>query len=77
MKRNEYESKQTLNVFKTLGFEPFDTGVDAITYLFHRDIPDEIIVDKIPLISHTIIEKQLKNIGLPDWVFDSLYFNLK
>ena len=77
MKRNEYESKQTLNVFQTLGFETFETGINEITYLFHKDIPDEIIVDKIPLISNAILKKQLTNIGLPDWVFDSLYLNLK
>ena len=77
MKRNEYTSKQTLHVFDLLGFEVIDTPVDVIVYLFHRNIPDEIIVDKISLISNTIINKQLENVGIPDWIFDSLYENLK
>lgn len=77
MKSNEYDSEQTLNVFKTLGFEIIPTSVDIIYYLFHKDIIDEVIVDKISSISHTIIEKQLENIGVPQWIFDSLYANIK
>ncbi len=46
MKRNEYESSQVINVFEALGFEVFPTSVESIVYFYHRDIPDEIIVDK-------------------------------
>lgn len=73
MKRNEYESKKILIVFDSIGFEVITIPVNTIVYLFHRSIPDEVIVDKIPLISNTVIKKQLENVGIPDWIFDSLY----
>lgn len=76
MKHNEYESKQTLIVFKTLGFEDIGVETPEITYLYHRDIPDEIIVDNTLKISYKVISKQLQNIGINDWIFDSLYKNL-
>lgn len=75
MKLDQYESKQTLNVFNKLGFEIVTTN-EYMDYLYHRDIPDEVIVDKKQLISNQIINKSISNVGIPDWIFDSLYENI-
>ena len=76
MKQNTYESNQVIIVFKKLGFEIFKTSVNEIIYFYHKDIQDEVFVDKIPLISNRVIQKQLENIGLTEWAFDSLYEQL-
>ncbi len=75
MRLDQYESKQTLIVFKKLGFETITTN-EHMDYLYHRDILDEIIVDKKQLISNQIINRSIHNVGIPDWIFDSLYENL-
>lgn len=76
MKINQYNSEQVLKVFQVLGFETI-TENEFMSYLYHTDIMDEVIIDKKPKISNTVISKSLYNIKLNDWVFDSLYTNLK
>jgi len=75
LKLDQYESKQALIVFKKLGFEITTTN-EYMDYLYYRDIPDEIIVDKKQVISNQIINKSICNVGISDWIFDSLYENL-
>ena len=75
MKLDQYTSEQSLKVFQVLGFKII-TENDFMMYMYHGDIMDEIIIDKKTEISNIVLDKSLSNIGLNDWVFDSLYNNL-
>ena len=72
MKLETYNSQTTLEVFKKLGFEIVVEN-EYVYYLFHQGIRNEIFVDKQRTIEFEVLEKQLCNIKLDTWVFDSLY----
>lgn len=75
MNLGSYDSNQTLKVFRALGFESIVDN-EFTTYLYNRVSNDEVFVDKTTNIGSEIIEKQLRDIHVHEWVFDALYTNL-